>query len=134
MSKDHGDREYSSHVTLMILGDNLDPAAISTLLRLRPNQSWKRGDSGKLWGGWKKCLPQSMHHWPLDRQLRYWARTLRDRASTFAAISSDSNLCALDCYIGSAATASIKFPIELQTSLAGLGLELRLSFLIHAEG
>jgi hypothetical protein len=134
MSNDHGDREYSSHVTLMILGEDLVPAEVSALLGLRPNQSWKRNESGQRWGGWKKFLPQSKKDWPLDRQLRHWERILRGRGDTFTAISGRGNLCVLDCYIGSDATASIIFPVELQTSLAALGLELRLSIFAHAEG
>ena len=136
------DPEYVSHATLMILGDDLNPADVSTLLRLRPSQSWKRGDMHSCslpggsslefstvhnWGGWKKKLPASQAARTLPGQLRFWARTLRGRSGAIAKLTAAGHLCALDCFIGTEATASVVLPPELQMGLAQLGLELRLS-------
>ena len=129
--------EYLSHVTLMILGDDLDPSGVSTMLGLRPTKTWKRGDahaSDKLtfpssheWGGWKKGLPASQASRSLPSQLRFWLRTLRGRARAISKLTNAGHLCVLDCYIGTEATASLILPRDLQAGLAQLGLELRIS-------
>ena len=131
------DREYVSGVTLLILGDDLDPAFVSRSLRLRPSRSWRRGeqkrvmgiafDSQYSWGGWKKFLPPSQQHKELPGQLRYWMRTLRGRAPAFAKLASSGHYCSLDCFLTTDATASLIFPPDLQLSLSSLGLDLRIS-------
>ena len=130
-------REYASDATLLILGDALDPALVSRCLRLRPSQSWKRGeqkrsmgiafDSVHAWGGWKKCLPPAQEQKDLTSQLRYWVRALRGRAPAFAQLTKSGHHCSLDCFVSTDATASIVFPPDLQVSMAALGLELRIS-------
>ena len=132
-----GDPEYISHVTLMILGEDLDPTVVSQTLKLRPSQSWKRGapqslkgvalDSTHSWGGWKKFLPPSQKARPLPAQLRYWVRTLRGRERMLAKLAASGHWCTLDCYVGTDATASLILPVDLQRSLSALGLDLRLS-------
>lgn len=136
------DPEYVSHATLMILGRDLDPSVISTNLRLRPTQSWQRGDTKSValpgantlafasvheWGGWKKTLPASHATRPLPGQLHFWIRTLHGRSKVFERLSASGHHCALDCYVGTAATASMILSPDLQRELAALGLELRLS-------
>jgi hypothetical protein len=123
--------EYLSHATLMVLGTSLDPADVSSALGLRPTQAWMRGDTHK-WGGWKKSLPASQTNKPLPSQLRFWIRTLRGRAKAISKLVATGHLCTLDCYIGTASTASIIVPADLQSELAALGLELRLS--VFANG
>jgi len=128
--------EYVSSVTLMFLGDDLIPTDVTNLLALRPNQSWKRDDVKSFgssshkykWGGWKKYLPKSLHEKTLDVQVAYWARTLASKKTPIRKISKSSALCALDCFITTSATASIIIPVELQKSIAALGLELQVSF------
>ena len=125
------DAEYTSSVTLIILGTALDPQEVSRALRLRPAQSWKRGDTrGKSaydWGGWKKFLPASQESRPLASQLRYWARTLKGLSKPLSKLTNAGHICMLDCFIGTDATASIVIPSDLQSELAALGLEIRLS-------
>jgi len=133
--------EYRSHVTLTLLGAELDPRSASDLLRLRPTHTWTKGEqkrtplgkvlaSGALhqWGGWKKSLPVSQAARPFAFQLRFWARKLRNKAQILAQLSSQGTECSLDCYVASSATASIIIPTDLQSEIAKLGLELRLSF------
>ena len=130
-------REYLSGATLLILGDALDPALVSRSLRLRPSQSWKRGEQKRsigiafhslhAWGGWKKFLPPAQEQKELTSQLRYWVRTLRGRGPAFAQLARSGYHCSLDCFVGTNATASLIFPPDLQGSIAALGLELRIS-------
>ncbi len=37
-------KEYTSSVTLMILGDKLTPNDVSNELGLKPSQAWKKGE------------------------------------------------------------------------------------------
>ena len=134
MSKSKDDREYTSYVTLMILGDDLDPQSVSKALRMRPTRSWMRGESPKEseflyeWGGWKKSLPNTQLSQSLGRQLAFWVRALHGRTQAIAELTRSGHLCALNCYVGSSGTASIIVPVELQQALAAIGLELRISF------
>ncbi len=133
--------EYISRVTLIILGNDLDPAHVSRMLKLRPSKVWKRGDSqtsGRLtfdstysWGGWKKFLPAAQNSRSLPSQLRYWARTLRGRERIISALVDSGHRCTLDCYIGTDTTASLILPTDLQQSLSALGLDLTFSVSVH---
>jgi hypothetical protein len=125
---------YSSHITLMILGDDLEPREISKLLGLRPNQSWRRGEPKRhtaslhQWGGWKKFIPESLSSLPLPAQLRHWVRKLRSKGGEISQLSRRGYLCRLDCYIASDNVATIIIPVELQKDVAALGLELSIGF------
>ena len=135
------DLEYVSHATLMILGDDLDPTFVSRSLKLRPSQSWRRGEPQSIrgvslestasWGGWKKFLPPSQKPRPLPSQLRYWVRTLRGRERALAKLAASGYWCSLDCYVGSDTTASLVLPVDLQRSLGVLGLDVRISVSVH---
>ena len=134
MQASSSQREYLSHVTLMFLGEALSPAEITRSLRMRPSKSWSRGELNRLgtaehqYGGWKKQLPESQMSRPLASQLRFWVRALRGHAAAISALSSEGHVCALNCYVATAETASIILPTERQAELSNLGLELRLSF------
>lgn len=129
--------EYLSSATLIVLGTNLDPKEASTALRMRPSDAWKRGSPkvlrGKVigttfheWGGWKKHLPPSQMSRPLELQVARWERTLRDRADGLNRLASMGCHCALNCYVGTSATATIHLPPELQFAIGKLGLVLEL--------
>jgi Domain of unknown function (DUF4279) len=132
--------EYRSHATLMLLGDDLDPTEVSRAIRMRPSQSWSRGDpqtsvsaSRHEYGGWKKFLPVALTNAPLERQLAYWAKKLLGQGDTLNVFVSRGYVCALNCYIGIDATASVVLPSHLLMSLASLGVELRLSCIVIAD-
>jgi hypothetical protein len=131
-------REYGSSVTLMILGERLDPSAVTKALGIRPNQSWAKGEKSKLapskrhrWGGWKKWLPPSMRKQPLERQLAYWLRALKGQRTVFGKLNGSGALCALDCFVTTSETASIIIPAAMHEALGRLGLSLRLSFAVN---
>lgn len=136
--------EYRSHATLMLIGHELDPRMVSSVLGLRPTQTWKRGElklapSGKvlssephLHGGWKKSLPASLVARPFPLQLRFWALKLRGKARALSELSGDRSVCALSCYVGTFGTASIVIPAALQLDISALGLELQLSVFAEA--
>jgi hypothetical protein len=141
MSTSLAQPEYTSHVTLMLLGDDLDPNRVTRLLALRPTKAWTKDDlkrtpggatlsseSRHKWGGWKKSLPASLVTRPLPSQLRYWARKLTSKVDALSVLSAQGYVCALNCYVATSETASINMPAELQAQVAALGLEIRLAF------
>ncbi len=130
-------REYISSATLMVLGTDLLPSSVSSLLRMRPSKSWQRGEpktfrgkplgeTSHEWGGWKKSLPPSQMARSLERQLHYWARLLEGRADAFSELNRWGCRCALNCYVGTSGTATIALPPELLTAIGRLGLTLEL--------
>ena len=133
----HHEPEYLSSATLIVLGTHLDPKEASTLLRMRPSDSWVRGDpkviQGKVigsnahkWGGWKKSLPPSQMSKSLERQLGYWVRILGSTADGLVRLAALGNLCVLNCYLGTSGTATIALSPELQVAVGRLGLRLEL--------
>lgn len=132
--------EYKSYASLMFLGEELDPKEVSRLLHMRPTQAWHRGEriahapaSTHQWGGWKKSLPKSLECAPLERQLRFWTKTLADRAGDILSLEQLGYVCALNCYVGTKSTASLTLPNALLRAIAAIGVELRVSCFAHAE-
>jgi hypothetical protein len=124
--------EYISSVTLMILGLDLKPGEVSKLLRMRPNQSWRkeyRKLSGEKhqWSGWKKSMPASLQSKNLDSQLAYWCRKLKGRGSAIRRLSTPRNNCVLRCFVITHETASIIIGKQLQQALARTGLVIELA-------
>ena len=135
------DREYICSVTLMILGEEMEPESVSALLRLRPNKTWRRGTLSAVagnaphqWSGWKKFAPPSIQDKSLESQLGYWVKALDKNKAALRKIVRSGSYCALDCFITSDATASIIVEPELQRAVSLLGLDLRLSFFAHHNG
>jgi hypothetical protein len=130
------EQEYLSSVTLMLRGLDLEPDEASKLLRMRPNQSWRKGDrgpSGKKheWSGWKKFMPARFESKELDSQLAYWCRALKGRDSAIRRMSTPRNSCVLRCFVTTDETASIVIGAKLQQSLAKLGLVIELAISVH---
>jgi Domain of unknown function (DUF4279) len=134
------DPEYLSSCTLMVIGQKLVPRSVTQLLRLRPSNSWQKGDPNSLGtntrvsGGWKRALPQSLEAKELHVQLGYWCRLLEGRKQAIRTLAKREELCALDCLAISENTVSIILLPSLQLAVAKLGLEFRLSFWAHSEG
>ena len=128
--------EYSCHVALMFLDEELDPAAISKALTLQPTQAWRTGDLGlagtvRKWGGWKRSPPPREQLGSLARQLHYWCNLLDSRRPALAKIRRRIELCAFNCHVFTSGTASIIISPSLQNAVAGLALEVRLSVIVH---
>ena len=66
---------YTSSVSLVVLGESLDPAAVSSVLKLDSHDSWSRGQPKRVghdlhaWGGWKRHLPPDRKSLSLEVQL-----------------------------------------------------------------
>jgi len=138
--------EYSCSATLIILGDDLVPEAVTELLKIEPNQSWRRGerksfvrhdgtveyfDSIYEWGGWKAFIPDDKQDLELHEQLAYWCDLLEGRESVIRKLEEQGCWLQISCYVSTSATASIILSADLQQMLANLRLEL--SFSIFAD-
>ena len=136
------DQEYVSSVTLLILGENLDPDVVSRELDLVPSQSWSKGvqhsyslsdgtgrcfNSRHEWGGWKLNLNSSYNDAPIETQLNFWCDTLSDKSSVLAKLKEKGMYCALRLFVTTDNTASIVLSEKLQGALSALGLEIELS-------
>jgi hypothetical protein len=139
-------KEYSSSVMLMVLGDNLDPDNVSDKLSLVPSQWWRKGQNKFItlkdgtvkkfqdtyeWGGWKRFIEVDHKSDLLEEQLEYWCDILRGKERAISTLKNEGLYCALDIFISSNKTASIIIPVVLQNRIAQLGLELRFSFLAN---
>jgi hypothetical protein len=130
-------REYAGSVSLIVTARDLDPAVVSSLLRMMPTKSWRRGSlDDRLPGvrninsGWKRLLPPSKKRQPIEGQLRYWARMLDGKGGAFRKLGSRGYYCRLSWFVASEATVSILVKPPVQADLARLGLiwEISVSF------
>lgn len=138
--------EYSCSATLIILSDDLVPERISELLKIEPNQTWRRGerksfvqpngtviyfDSVYEWGGWKSFIPDEKQDLELHERLAHWCNLLEGRESVMRELEEQGCWLQINCYVSTSATASIILSADLQRRLASLRLEL--SFSIFAD-
>jgi len=136
--------EYVASVSLLISGRSFDPVAISQALKLRPTQQWRRGElkrSGKITfetkrldSGWKRLLPRTIRDAPIERQLRKWVRTLRDRKRILHQFVAEGHHCRLVWFATADATVSVVVPSSLQAELAALGLDWEISMFKSQAG
>jgi hypothetical protein len=130
--------EYLSSATLMVLGTSLRPHEVSALLRMRASEAWARGEPKLIrgkgmgdtfhdWGGWKKTLPPAQRARSLPQQLRYWARSLTDKAGALSQLAALGYRCELNCFVGTSSTATLVLPPDLQRTIGDLGLTLSLN-------
>jgi hypothetical protein len=142
------DTEYVGSVTLMILGEDLDPDMVSRELGLTPSQAWRKGEkksylrangtthrfeSRHEWGGWKLFLDPEHKNDPVEAQLEYWSELLGPRLNSITQLKSKGFECLLNIFVTSGETVCIVIPDQLQKSVASLGLDLHLSFIASTE-
>jgi hypothetical protein len=142
------DREYVGAVTLMLLGDGLNPDEVSSELGLVPSQCWRKGekksflradgttrvfDSEHEWGGWKMLIPPEHKDDLIESQLEFWVDLLQSRIMALKRFRLLAFHCALDIFITSSETASIVIPHNLLTEVAALGVDLQWSFSAYSE-
>jgi hypothetical protein len=74
--------EYISSVTLVFLGESLDPTIVSAKLGIDPHESWMTGQPKRVgkelhqWGGWKRNLPEGLNNATVEEQMSYWIEEL----------------------------------------------------------
>jgi hypothetical protein len=140
MSGEPGDGHCCS-VTLIVTGEDLDPAVVTAALGMTPDRSWRRGeyksfvrgdgttrvfDSIHDEGGWKCFMPSSEQTWPIQDQLASWLERLSGFRDVIRAFNDRGWDTELDGFV---ATSEFRhLPPGLMSKLAGLGLTLALTF------
>lgn len=134
-------------VTLMILGESLNPSIATKLLRMRPNQQWRRGDqkffnrkdgtvqllnSVHEWSGWKKLSSNGERKKEFEALIEHWCRKLAPKKKALARLNLSGCDVYLDCSLHGDSTTFVLSP-RLLATLAGLGVTLRVSFYFHQE-
>lgn len=133
----------SSSVTLIVLGDDLDPGEVTRSLAMFPNQAWKAGEVPQIetpegrwiaipraaeWGGWKKFMPEECANELLDDQLEYWAAELHSKSHAVAELRARGWSVTLDCYLSTHEVDTTKLTADLLRKLAALGADVSVHF------
>ena len=119
----------------MVLGEDLDPDAVTRALGRFPDQAWRRGETHPAlarigrerpadWGGWKKSVPDELRGETLENQFEYWADSLRGRESALARLADSGCELVLDCFVSEALPLLIELPAALQSELGALHLNI----------
>ncbi|WP_158289081.1 DUF4279 domain-containing protein [Rubrivivax albus] len=125
--------EYTSSVALVILGESLDPASITSRLGMEPHESWMRGQLKRVgtnvhqWGGWKRFLPEALKAATVEEQLNYWIEELVPREEPLESIAGSGARCSLDVFVSSDA-AWFKLSCEVNRSIAALPVSIEFTF------
>ncbi len=128
--------EIISSVTLMILGDDLEPSIVSDLLDLEPSQSWKRGEEKRLakstsyhWGGWKRFSPETNDS--VEEKIAFWIGVLEGKEKAFEIIRDNGWRASLDVFCAFLQGATFSVSTDLSKKIGELNLEL--DFSLHSE-
>jgi len=110
--------EHCCSVTLIVVGEDLDPEEVTRALGMEAHRSWRRGerkafvrpdgsvqyfDSVHEEGGWKHFLPERYQdNRPLHEQIYLWVARLRGLAEAIKTLTERGWEVELDCFaIGS---------------------------------
>jgi hypothetical protein len=132
--------EHCCSVTLIVVGDDLDPDEVTAILGMPPDRSWRLGerkcftrpdgtthyfDSVNDQGGWKRFIPEGDRARPLQEQLAVWVDRLRDLTAGIAQLRQRNWEVELDCF---AASGEFVFlPYRTLTKLGQWGIDLALT-------
>lgn len=137
-----------SSVTLLILGDNLDPNEVTRRLAIFPDQAWRVGDfpeiqtpsgrwiqstSAALFGGWKKYMPKILEGEMLGIQLLHWSEALESKADIIRALRDRGWSVILDCFVTASEPEMVELTAELLAKLAAIGSDVDFHFYPHSE-
>lgn len=121
--------DYISSVTLIILGDDLDPHVVSDALGMEPSRCWRRGEEKKLapgtfydWGGWKCFGPDTDAE--VEDKIDYWLVQLRGKESELKSLKRRGCRCLLDVFLAFDEVATLQLTSEFHRKIADLGLDL----------
>lgn len=113
--------------TLLIIGDVLDPQAITAALSIEPNQSWRRGEPKEFapdtfyeWGGWKGFMPTEMENLELDEQIIWWCERLEGKESIMKSMEEKGFRLEMNCF----ATSGFQLDPDIMGRLSELCLIL----------
>ena len=134
-------RQFS--VTLILLGEGLDPSGVTRALGMFPDQSWRTGEVPKVrrpdgrwietprvaeWSGWKKFMPVELDGESVELQLEHWAGELESKAEALQTLRDLGWSVALDCYMASPDSERLALRTGLIGKLANFGADLDIHF------
>jgi len=106
--------EYCCSVTLIAVGDDLEPDEVTAALGWTPNKSWKRGerkrvtlpdgnekvfDSFHEWGGWKLFASDEERERPFQFQVAALLDRLRDKKQALESLRDRGWEVELNCFV-----------------------------------
>ena len=133
--------EHCCSVTLIVLGDDLEPEVVTSTLGWSPDQSWRRGEQKRFtrpdgtvrvfdsvhdWGGWKRFTAKDERGRSLQEQVAAWLERLRVKMEELRSLHDRGWQLELDCF--AATSECLGLSVAVLGELAGLGLGLVLTF------
>lgn len=133
--------------SLIIIGESLDPATITRLLKLKPSRQWRKGDRKSFqrrdgsvhyfdsihkWGGWKLWSTEAQRKKEMDKQIERWLVLLTKKKKELAQIRRSDSEIFLDCCIVGEADSICLSP-EILTQMAQLGLTFQATYYSSSE-
>jgi len=127
--------------TLIVVGDDLDPEGVTSILGMEAHESWRRGDrqsftrpdgtillfkSSHDQGGWKHRIPGRYRDRPLSEQVSLWRARLGGLGDAIRSLRGRGWEVELDCFVSGSEILFLR-NAELQ-ELSGLGIDLILTF------
>ena len=128
-------------ITLIIIGDDLEPDEVTSALGWHPNQSWRRGENRRLTrrdgsarifdsiheqGGWKLWAPEDERELSLDDQFAAWMDRLQPRRQQLRDLHDRGWKTELNMFV--ATSESLDLPATCLTHLANSGVGVNLTF------
>jgi hypothetical protein len=128
-------------VTLIVVGDDLEPEVVTAALGWNPDQSWRRGerkrftrpdgtervfDSSHDWSGWKLFAADDEREQSLQDQVAAWLKCLRVKEPVLLDLRDRSWEVELNCF--AATSECLDLPVTVLDELARLGVGLALTF------
>lgn len=133
--------EHCCSVTLIVVGDDLEPEVVTSTFGWPPDRSWRRGerkrfmrpdgtervfDSVHDWGGWKLFAADDERGRSLQDQVAAWLKRLRVKGQAIRCLHERGWKVELDCFV--ATSECLDLPATVLGELAGLRVGLVLTF------
>ena len=133
--------EHCCSVTLIVLGDDLEPEVVTSTLGWSPDQSWRRGEQKRFtrpdgtvrvfdsvhdWGGWKLFMKGDDRECSLQEQVDKWLERLRGTSQVLQCLHDRGWDVELDCF--AATSEFLELPATVLGELGALGVGLALTF------
>lgn len=140
--------EVVQSATLIISGGDFDPAEVTSMLSLRPNQAWRKGERKSLTladgtkrlfdsvhelSGWKMWLDEPERSRSLSDQLEHWDELLRARSTELAQLRDRGASIVLDCCVITSTTAKVHTSPAIQAAFSDMGIHLDITFYAHDD-
>jgi hypothetical protein len=125
-------------VTLILIGNELDPEAVTRELGMQPDQFWRKGDlatqgpSGRPrkspmpWSGWKKFASPEVARLTLEEQLHAWLGILEPWGARLRDLADSGVRIELNCF--SASSDGFRLDRGMIAKLHAWGIELDCTF------